>query len=410
MLSTCLRIYQHSVTVLVLIFLGGLCGYFFPQVVHYIKPIGDLFLSLIKMMIVPIVCIGIISSASNFGSSSNAVYLGIATFLYFLVASSLAALFGVVVANIFQPGLGLTERPAIFFSQVQDINKVVEAKPSINFTDFILNIIPTNPITALSEGKLLPILFFSLFLGIAISYVKNDNKDILIKSFAVLNDAFLWMIHKIMFLIPVAVFSIMAYFVSETGLEVIYFAFKLLIVIIASYLFWIYIVLGFVIVVVGKVNYINYVKSIFPLQLLALGSSSSLVCLPSNMVLCNKLGFKSAVYGFVLPLGANMHMNGSAIYYAITTIFFAQVFNIEISFAVYVMMIITTALSAITTPGIPGFTLSIVMVMVVANVPLYGLPLIVAIDRILDMFTTTTNVIGNTVCVAVINKMNIVKS
>ena len=152
MLSTCLRIYQHSVTVLVLIFLGGLFGYLFPQVVHYIKPIGDLFLSLIKMMIVPIVCIGIISSASNFGSSANAVYLGIATFLYFLVASSLAALFGVIVANIFQPGLGLTEKPAIFFSQVQDINKVVEAKPNINFTDFILNIIPTNPITALSEG------------------------------------------------------------------------------------------------------------------------------------------------------------------------------------------------------------------------------------------------------------------
>jgi Na+/H+-dicarboxylate symporter len=215
------------------------------------------------------------------------------------------------------------------------------------------------------------------------------------------------LIKSIMYLAPVGVFALMAYLLATTGLDILYTLLKLILVLILGLVFWIYGVLGLVIIFFTKVKYIDFIKKIIPLQLVAFSTSSSLASIPTNMSVCENLKVNQNVYRFTLPIGATIHMNGSALFYCVVTIFCANFFNIDLSFTTYLIMAVVAMLGSIATPGVPGLSLTVVMVLGVAGVPLAALPLIIAVDRVLDMFITVANAVGDTVATTFVdNRLN----
>ncbi|XWO14256.1 Proton/glutamate-aspartate symporter [Candidatus Hepatincola sp. Pdp] len=389
------KYYLSGLNILLLAVLGSVCGYLFQDKVLFLKPFGDVFISLIKMLIIPIIFFTVLKATSLLGEHNKAIKLSVFSLLYFLGSSFLAGLLGVALSLYLQPGLGVGSLPQQFLSMSQDMKAAATTK-IVTIWDFIFNMIPLNPVKAMADGNLLPVLFFSIFVGVALSYVKHKDKDNVIKSIDVYAEVFLWIIAKVMYLAPVAVFCLMAYLVATIGLNVIYLVGKLFLTVIMGHIIWVYGVLATLAMFSGKVSYFQFVKTIFPLQLIAFSTSSSLVSLPKNMETCTKLGADKKIMSLILPLGATLNMNGSALYYVVVTMFFAQMFQVDITFYTYILIALTAAFGSMATPGVPGLSLTIIMVILVAHVPLIGLPLIFAVDRILDMPITSVNVVGDT--------------
>lgn len=389
------KYYLSGLNILLLAVLGSICGYLFHDKVLFLKPFGDVFISLIKMLIIPIIFFTVLKATSLLGEHNKAIKLSVFSLLYFLGSSFLAGLLGVALSLYLQPGLGVGSLPQQFLSMSQDM-KAAATTQIVTLWDFIFNMIPLNPVKAMADGNLLPVLFFSIFVGVALSYVKHKDKDSVIKSIDVYAEVFLWIIAKVMYLAPIAVFCLMAYLVATIGLNVIYLVGKLFLTVIVGHIIWVYGVLATLAMFSGKVSYFQFVKTIFPLQLIAFSTSSSLVSLPKNMETCTKLGADKKIMSLILPLGATLNMNGSALYYVVVTMFFAQMFQVDITFYTYILIALTAAFGSMATPGVPGLSLTIIMVILVAHVPLIGLPLIFAVDRILDMPITSVNVVGDT--------------
>ena len=398
-----LKIYNNAFSIIILAIVGGVLGFYFKDQIFFLKPFGDLFINLIKMLLVPVIFFTVINATSTLNNHSNALQLGGFSFIYFFLTSFLSGILGVLLAYYFTPGLGITSLPKEFLTLPAELSHVGDTK-MVGFWDFVFGMIPKNPIKSLTEGNLLPILFFAIFVGIGISYSNSKDKDILVKTVSASTDMFMWMVKKIMFLAPAAVFCLMAYLVGSIGVEVIYLVAKLFFVVILGLFIWIYIFLGGFVAVFSRVSYINFIKSILPLKLFAFSTSSSIVSLPKNMEACDNMGVSKDVSRFILPIGATLNMNGSSLFYSVVTVFFAQMFGVDIDLYTYILIAFTASLGSMATPGVPGLSLTVVMVMLVANVPLIGLPLIIAIDRVLDMFITTTNVVGDTSCAVIADR------
>ncbi len=402
MLSKYITFYKSTTNIFILLILAILFGFYYADYTSYLKPFGDVFISLIKMMLIPVVLFSIINSTSNINKHSQALKIGSFALIYFFVSCFIAGLFGAILALYLQPGSGVVNLPSNLFGITEDVKSM--SVSGLNFWDFIFNLIPLNPAKAISDGKLLPILFFALFFGIAVSYINNNKKEIFIDSISVINDSLMWMISKIMYLSPIAIFCLISYLIGNLGLEILFLLTKLFIVLILACILWIYVFLGIFIILFSNITYINFVKNTFSLILFAFSTSSSMVSLPKNFTTCDSLKINQNTSRFILPLGANLNMNGSAFYYTIMTIFFAQMFQIPIDTHTIILIALTASIGAMATPGIPGASLTIIMVMMVANVPLIGIPIFFTIDRILDMFITTVNVVGDTVCCAIADK------
>lgn len=400
--------YKSTTSILLLCLLGIILGYYYGDGAILLKPIGDLFIALIKMMLIPIVLFAIIQSMSSLQNHSSAFKIGSFALLYFFLSGFISALFGIMLANFMEPGVGLSSLPKDLFASSEEVQNMAK-NTSISLSKFLFNIIPNNPFDSIAKSSLLQIVFFGIFFGIALSYVKNDKKQIVVDGVVVINDTLMWMIDKIMYLAPLAIFSLMSYLVANIGLDLVFLLAKLFVVIILACFIWIYVILGLCVVLFSKVSYLDYVKTTAPLSMFAFSTSSSMVSLPKNMETCDKLGVSKETSRFILPIAANMNMNGSAFYYTIVTIFFAQIFNVDLSIETIFLMAFIASFGAMATPGVPGASLTIIMVMVVANVPLIAIPIFFAIDRILDMFITMVNVLGDTVCSLIADKVIVKK-
>ncbi len=403
-MNTFLKYYNSPVSIITLAFLGAISGLIFKENTYFLKPIGDLFINLIKMLLVPVIIFTVINATSKLNDHANALQLGVFGFIYFFITSFFAGCLGVFLAYYLSPGIGITSLPTEFLTLPANLSNI-NPNVKIGFWDFIFGMIPNNPFKAITEGNLLPILFFAIFLGIGVSYSKNKDKVVVINIVSATSDILMWMVKKVMLLAPIAVFSLMAYLLASIGIEIIYVVGKLFLVVIGGLFIWLYLVLAGSVGLFSKISYWSFVKHIIPLKIVAFSTSSSLVSLPKNIETCDKIGINHNISSFILPIGATLNMNGSSMFYSIVTVFFAQMFGVNLDMYTYFLIAITATLGSMATPGIPGLSLTVVMVMLVANVPLIGLPLIIAIDRILDMFITTVNVIGDTSCAVIADKV-----
>jgi proton glutamate symport protein len=378
------------------IILGVFCGILLRENATLLQPIGDIFIQLLRMMIIPIVFSSLVVGVISLGSIQGLGQLGARTFIYYIVTTVIAVTIGLTVVNTIKPGVGAQFQ----VTQVQSIQEVPDSE--FIFLDIIRQIVPRNIINAAAEDQMLAVIFFSIFFGSALIYLGKKAEVIkdVIESF---NTIVLKMTDWIMQLAPLGVFALMASLIGKTGLE----AFKPLVfymaVVLIGLAIHVTVTLSGALIFIAQYSPITLAKKMFPAFATAFSTDSSIATLPVTMDCLEKnVGVSKKVTGFVAPLGATINMDGTALYEAVAAIFIAQVYGIEMSLMQQIMIAFTATLASIGAAGIPSAGLiTMVIVLRAVNLPLEGIGLLLAVDRILDMCRTTVNVMGDS-CGAVI--------
>lgn len=382
---------------------GIIVGIFMGPKAHIFAPLGEIFIQLIKMLVIPLVAISIISGSASLGATKSAGKMGVGTFFYYMGTTAFAVILGLILGEIFKPGSGLDiENVRHLFS---DATQVAVEKRS--FWDIIISIIPANPIKALVDGNILQIIIFCLFFGIGVSTLKKHKRNSIIKGCNFITEALIWMIKIVMYTAPIGVFGLMADSIGSFGYDILILVMKLFIVYLAAIIIHGIIFYPIMLKLFSKMSIKHFFSKMLKAQIVALSTSSSMATLPVNMEICEKeLGVSKETTSFVLPLGATINMDGNAIYYALVAVFFAQMFGIDLSVANYVAIILTATIGSIGQAGVPGPTLLVVAVLLSANIPIMGLPLLYALDRIFDMLRTALNITGDASCAVIIDRLN----
>lgn len=367
--------------------LGVIFGFQFPEYVDYIKPIGDVFLKLIKMIITPMIFFTLVAGMTSLSDPSALGRVGLKATLAFLLTSSFAVVFGMIVAIIFQPGKGVELN---FGSEVSSF----EAK-DFKLVEFLMDIIPSNVFETLAGNNILQVVFFAVFTGITINKMGSSTYHVknLINTVAKI---VLRMVGIVIKLSPYAAFALTAWVIGKQGPEILMGLIKLCFAVTIAMILQ-YFIFGLLIFVFCRMSPIPFYKKSIPYQLLAFSTSSSKATLPTTMEISKKqLGISDPSVSFILPLGASINMDGLAINLGLTAIFFAQVFDVTLQLHDYFMIVLTATLGSIGGAGIPGASIIMLpMVLSSVNLPIEGVAIIVGIDRILDMLRTTINITGD---------------
>ena len=383
--------------ILIALFLGVLYGFYFSGAVGYVSWMGDLFLRALKMIIIPLIITSIVSGVSNIGNAQNLGKLGLKTIAYYVVTSLMAILVGLALVNILQPGVGADLG---FQKNVENLNT------SGSLGNILLRMIPSNIFQALVSADMLAIIFFSILIGFFLTRVDDYYKTKLIDLF---NGGFEVMMKVTVFIIhfaPIGIFGIVAGVVAEQKSELlnivgrvgIYMAAVLLGLIIHGM-----ITLPLLLKLIGRASPWKHFKGMTTPLITAFSTSSSSATLPLTMEAVEyNSGVSNKITSFVLPLGATVNMDGTALYECVAAMFIAQAYGIELGFLQQMIVVITALLASIGAAGIPMAGLVMISVVLSAvGLPLEGVGLILAVDRILDMCRTTINVWSDS-CGAVI--------
>ena len=386
--------------ILIALILGVVIGVWLPEHVKYVSWMGDLFMRALKMVIIPLILTSIISGIVNIGSLEKLGKIGLKTITYYIATSVFAIVTGLFMVNLLKPGVGAD------LGFVSEVEGLALAKESFGQT--LINIIPTNVIQAMAENKMLSVIFFAILVGFFITSISKKHKKLYIKIF---NGGFELMMKITEFVIkftPFGVFGIVSFQVAQqndltevAGRLGIYMIAVILALIVHSC-----ITLPLILKFIGKINPFSHIKAMSVPLLTAFSTSSSSATLPLTMeAVEHKAGASNKITSFVLPLGATINMDGTALYECIAAIFIAQAYGIDLSFGEQIIVVITALLASIGAAGIPMAGLVMITVILSAvNLPLEGVGLILAVDRILDMFRTAVNVWSDSCGTVVIAK------
>ncbi|SKC40562.1 Na+/H+-dicarboxylate symporter [Maledivibacter halophilus] len=387
---------QLSTKVFIGFALGILLGLIFKEKILIIKPLGDLFLRLIKMIVVPLVFFSIISGITSMGDIQKLKKVGTKTLLYYIVTTGIAGIIGIIVARTLKPGTG--------FVLDQVAKGSVEMKAIPKFSEVILNMVPINPFEALVKGDLMQVIIFSIFLGIGITLAGKKAEK-----FKNIFDAGSQTMYKVTNIVmefsPIGVTALIASSVGEYGLKIFGPLGKF---IIADYIAMITVILvlySLMLKFIAKVSIKDFYRIMPKIWAVTASTTSSSGTLPVTIKVAEEdFGVKEELASFTLPLGATMNMNGAVGYLAVATIFVAQIYGIDMPIAQQAMLILMTTMIAVGAPGIPGGGIVLtVMLLGTMGLPADIMGLIAGIYRIIDMGHTSLNVTGDvvsTLCIA----------
>jgi Na+/H+-dicarboxylate symporter len=391
-----------GVQVVIAMIVGTIVGAMMGESATMFAPLGAIFINLIKMLVIPLVAVALISGAAGLGNSANAGKVGVSTLAFFGLTSALAVALALFMGEVFEPGLGID------VSGVEGMfSSEYAAKGELpTFWATVTGMIPTNVFQSLNEANILQILVFCLFFGIALSKQSKEKREPIMNGVNCIVDSFVWMINKVMVIAPLGVFGLMAEAVGTFGFGALMVVFKLFVVYVAAILIFGFIVYPLMVQIFTKTSAKKFLVAMKKPQAVALSTASSMATLPVTMETVEKdLGVKNSTASFVLPLGATINMSGNAIYYGLVAIFFAQLFNIDLSMGAYIAIIITSTLGAVGQAGVPGPSFLVVAVLLAAGIPIEGLPLLFALDRIFDMIRTALNITGDAACAVIIDSI-----
>lgn len=360
--------------------------------------LGQGFLRLVKMIIVPLVFASLVTGTAAMNDVKKLGRIGIKTLAFFMGTTAIGIIAAIVGANILKPGAG------IVLENVQQTQFV--AKEADSFVKVLLNIIPTNPIEALVKGEMLQVIFFAVMTGFVITILGEKAKR-LQGIFEEVNSLMLKMVSLIMELAPFGIFGL----IGKTFITLGWAAMKPL----ASFIIVTYILLLFhglvvyqiLLRVYAKESPVAFLKKILAPMTLAFSTSSSAACIPLSLkTLKEEFNVEEKVSSFTIPLGATINMDGTAIMQGVATVFIAQLYNIHLTTNDYFMVVLTAVLASIGTAGVPGVgTIMLSMVLSQVGLPLEGIGMILAVDRIVDMGRTTVNITGDLVCSVIIDRI-----
>lgn len=378
------------------------------EMVKSFKILGTIFMNLIKMVIIPLIIFALLSGITSINGEGNFTRVAVKGFSAYILTAMFAVIIGIVAGKLMEPGKGINLTQMVAESQsknsadFQKVSTITQNKKTAS--EFILDLIPTNPFKSIVEEKYLQIIVFVIFIGLIINMIGDKGKPIkeLIYSFA---QVFFRSIEIIIKLAPLGVFGYMSYSIADQGLEVLQSLGKLAITVLLACLVQ-YIIFGILIAVFGKMSPMPFYKKILFTQGLAFSTSSSKATLPTAMnQLQEKMGVSKTNSNFLMPLGVCINMDGTAIYLGICSLFFAQAYGIELYFQHYLMLILTCTLGSIGAAGIPsGSIIFMSMVLGSIGIPSEGIAVILGIDRILDMVRTTINITGDSAITLIVDK------
>ncbi len=396
--------------ILIGLILGIIVGGIFygnPKIETYLQPLGgDIFLHLIKMIVVPIIISTLIVGVAGTGDMKQLGRLGGKSIIYFEIITTVAIVVGLLSANIFQPGAGLNMNE---LSQGGDISKYVSTTEEVQHEgpfDIIVGIVPTNIIQSMAEGNMLAIIFFSVIFGLGgVAAVGDRGKPVLDFFQGGVADAMFWVTNLVMKFAPLGgVFGLIGVTVSKYGFASLVPLAKLAILVYATMLFFIFVVLGLVAKFAG-ISIFYLIKVLKDELILAFSTASSEAVLPRIMMKMEKLGAPKDIVSFVIPTGYSFNLDGSTLYQAIAALFIAQMYGIHLSIGEQITLMLVLMVTSKGIAGVPGVSFVVLLATLgTVGIPLEGLAFIAGIDRILDMGRTVVNVIGNSLASLVMAK------
>lgn len=391
---------QLYVQVLVAITVGILLGHFYPSVGESMKPLGDAFIKLVKMIIAPVIFLTVTTGIAGMSDLQKVGRVAGKAMLYFLTFSTLALIIGLVVANVVQPGAGFNIDPATL--DASTISNYAAKAHDQSVTGFLMNIIPSTIVGAFADGDILQVLFFSVLFGIALALVGDKGTPVL-NFLQALTTPIFKLVSVLMKAAPIGAFGAMAFTIGKYGIgAVINLAMLVGTFYVTSFLF-VFVVLGAVCRYNGFsiLSLIRYIKEEL---LLVLGTSSSEAALPSLMEKMEKAGAKRSVVGLVIPTGYSFNLDGTNIYMTLAALFIAQATNIHLSMGDQILLLLVAMLSSKGAAGITGagFITLAATLSVVPAVPVAGMALILGVDRFMSECRALTNFVGNAVATLVV--------
>ncbi|GAG74608.1 unnamed protein product [marine sediment metagenome] len=376
--------------------LGAILGAIWGPGIVWIKPVGTIFISLLKMLIIPLIFATLVVGVASIAEPKKLGRVAGKTIAYYLVTTAFAIIIGLLLGNIFQPGAGMNlvlEGPA----------KEAAGAPSL--VDTIVNLIPKNPIGAMAEGKVLQVIAFALFFGYAMTKAGEKGKAVL-KFFEGFAETMYKLTGIVMGFAPYGVFALIATTVGTHGLSVLIPFAKLIFAVYLGVIIHEVVVYSGMVSIIGKMSPVKFFKGFSEAALLAFSTCSSSATLPVSMrVAQENLGVSPTISSFVQPLGATINMDGTALYQGVCALFVAQAYGIHLGFGGQLTILLTALLASIGTAGVPGAGLiMLTLVLTSVGLPLEGVALIAGIDRVLDMARTSCNVTGDAACAVVVAK------
>ncbi len=387
--------------VLLSMFIGVLVGYFFKMEIAagnmtveqaaMFKPLGTLFITLVKMVVVPLVFFALIYGITNLGEGQNFSRIATKSIFTFLLTACFAVVIGLITGHLFSPGKGLSIDLSTFAANIPE----QAHHTTVSLGGLLMGFVPDNAIGAMAAGNILQVVVFSLFVGFTLNMLRDKCQNVIALTHEMAHLTFK-MIELIVKLSPLGVFGFISWVVGTQGLDVLQALGVLVLAVLAACIAQ-YLIFGILILVFGRVSPLPFYKKMIEPQTMAFSTSSSKAALTTTMrVLHEKMGVSRSSTNFVLPLGASINMDGTAIYLGICAVFTAQVFGIALEWHHYLTLILTCTIASIGAAGIPSGSL-IFMGMVLSSVglPIETIGLIMGIDRILDMLRTTINITGD---------------
>ena len=363
--------------------------------VTYIKPFGTIFLNLIKFIVGPIVLFSIMAGVVSMKDIKKVGAIGGTTILYYLCTTAFATAIGLALANIFKGTF-----PVLSVSDL-----TYEAQEGTSFMDTIVNIFPSNFLAPLYESTMLQVIVMALILGFAISLIGEKGYPA-VKGIEVINDVCMKAMEMILKLSPIGVFCLLCPVIAENGAMIIGSLAKVLLVAYIGYILHAVIIYSIAVRTLGGMSIGKFFKNMLPAIMFAFSSASSVGTLPINLECCENMGASKEVASFVLPLGATINMDGTAIYQGVCSIFIASCYGIHLTFTQMLMIVATATLASIGTAGVPGAGMvMLAMVLQSVGLPIDGIALVAGVDRIFDMGRTTVNITGDASCVMVVSNL-----
>ncbi|MCY1254185.1 Proton/glutamate-aspartate symporter [compost metagenome] len=388
--------------------LGILVGYYLNihpahkdwLVAEMLKPLGDIFIKLMKMIVVPIVFCSMVVGIAGSDESKSFGSMGTKAMVYFFGATTLAIIIGLVAANIFQPGLGLSDSQLIHAQAAAPQLQSTES----NVLKIALNIIPDNIVTALGEGKLLSIIFFAVMFGLALNRLPGDAKKPIVAMMRSVAEGMFRLTGLIMAYSPIGVFGMISVTIATFGFGSLLPLAKLIAVVYFSLAVFAFVVLGSIAKYAGTSIFtlIRYFKDEL---ILAFSSAASAAVMPQLMEKLKNFGVPPRIVSFVVPVGYAFNLDGASIFLGVATIFVSQLYGIDLSISQQIMLVVTMVLTSKGAAGVPGFALLILSATLAsAGLPLEGVALVAGVFRMMEMGTTTLNVLGNAIAPIVVAK------
>ena len=362
---------------------------------HYIKPFGIIFLNLVKFIVVPVVLFSIMCGIISMQDIRKVGSIGLKTVVFYLCTTAFAVSIGLFFGTLFRR----------FFPIIATTDLSYEVKGGISLMDTIVNIFPSNFIQPMVEANMLQVIVMALILGFAIILVEEKNIRV-VAAFNDFNDIFMKCMEMVLSLSPIGVFCLLCPVIAANGPKIIGSLATVLLAAYIGYIVHAVFVYSATVKVLGGLSPIKFFKGMMPAIMFAFSSASSVGTLPINMECTEKLGAKREIASFVLPLGATINMDGTAIYQGICAIFIASCYGIHLSFSQIITIILTATLASIGTAGVPGAgMIMLAMVLTSVGLPVDGIALVAGVDRIFDMGRTTVNITGDAACTMVVSDL-----